>query len=100
MGDLISLLNVVAIIAIGIIGFRAQWLMASKIKEQWRWIKQGLAVVCLAWAALYFFILLDILHIGTPINLDFLRNWFVRPMVTITLTLIASSGIARRKTDG
>jgi hypothetical protein len=100
VASLFSLLNIIAIIAIGIIGFRNQWLLVRETQKQWHWLKYGLSIICLAWSVLYTFVLLDTLHIGIPIDLQLTRSWLIRPMITITLALIASSGVARRKTNG
>lgn len=93
-----NLLIVVATIIIGFVGFWYQWKVAMMTDKSWRWIKQGLALVCLMWSIFYISVLFEIFGYHSIFtNLPLTHTWIIFPMNTTTLALIAASGMARKK---
>jgi hypothetical protein len=100
MSDIVQWINILAIIAIGIIGFVYQWQVAKKMRANWQWIKYCLALISLAWSLFYIFIGISGLTGFNSEIQEIIRSWIVRPMILLTLGFIAASGIARGKTNG
>lgn len=95
-----AILGAIANIVLAVIGCATQFVEARITHAPWQWIKYGYAIICFLWAVFYVITLMDALNLGVTVDLNFARIWIFRPLVSLTLALIASSGIARRVTNG